>query len=182
MIEKTLSKRYAAALLKATEADGSTEETEQYLFALKQVYLTQKDFRGLLAQPRVPRTVKKGLLRRIFEGKAKPSFLSFLELLVDKNRQNLIPDIADSFDTLSDMTRGVVRIQVHSWRPLTDAQRAQLEVKLQKFAARKVILEVKVDPAVKGGLLCYAGGLVVDGTVASRLRSIEEKFKELQKI
>jgi F-type H+-transporting ATPase subunit delta len=179
VIEKTLAKRYAAALLKATDAEGSTEDAEQFLLALKQAYLSGKDFRGFLHQPRVPRAVKKGLLKRIFEGKAKQSFLDFLDLLVDKNRQDLIPDIADTFDALSDASRNVVRVQVRSWRPLTDAQRSGLQAGIQKFAVRNVILEEKVDPAVKGGLLCYAGDRVIDGSVAYRLKEIGEKFKEL---
>jgi F-type H+-transporting ATPase subunit delta len=179
VIEKTLAKRYAAALLKTTDAEGSTDEAEQFLLALKEAYLSQKDFRGLLAQPRVPRAVKKAMLRRIFEGKAKQSFLDFLELLVDKNRQDLLPDIADTFDALSDASRGVVRVQVRSWRPLTDAQRTGLKEGIQRFAKRQVILEEKVDPAVEGGLLCYAGDRVIDGSVAYRLKSIGEKFQEL---
>ena len=179
MIEKTLAKRYAAALLKATDAEGSTDEAEQFLAALKGAYLAQKDFRSLLAQPRVPRAVKKAMLRRIFEGKAKKSFLDFLELLVDKNRQDLLPDIADTFDALSDASRGVVRVQVRSWRPLTEAQRSGLREGIQRFAKRKVILEEKVDPAVEGGLLCYAGDRVIDGSVAYRLKAIGEKFQEL---
>ena len=182
MIEKTLAKRYAAALLKLTDADGSTEEVEVFLQALKDAYAHNKEFRGILAQPRVPRSIKKGMLRRIFEGKAKPSFLFFLELLVDKGRQDLIPDVADTFDALSDASRNVVRVQVRSWRPLTDAQRAGLQAGIQKFALRKVILEEKVDPETKGGLLCYAGDRVIDGSVAYRLKTIGEKFKELQKI
>jgi F-type H+-transporting ATPase subunit delta len=179
VIEKTLAKRYAAALLKMTDAEGSTDEAEQLLAALKEAYLSHKAFRGLLSQPRIPRAVKKGMLRRIFEGKAKKSFLDFLELLVDKNRQDLIPDVADTFDVLSDASRGVVRVQVRSWRPLTDAQRAGLHAGIQGFAKRKVILEEKVDPAVQGGILCYAGDRVIDGSVAYRLKSIGEKFKEL---
>ena len=182
MIEKTLAKRYAAALLKVTDAEGSTEEAEQILLALKDAYLSQKDFRGLLAQPRIPRSVKKGMLRRIFEGKAKKSLIDFLELLIDKNRQELMLDIAETFDALSDASRGVVRIQVRSWRPLTDAQRAGLQTKLQRIAERKVILEEKVDPATKGGVLCYAGDRVIDGSVAFRLKSIGEKFSQLQKL
>jgi F-type H+-transporting ATPase subunit delta len=182
VIEKTLAKRYAAALLKVTDADGSTEETEQLLLALKDAYLAQKDFRNLLAQPRIPRTVKKGMLRRIFEGKAKKSFIDFLELLIDKNRQELIPDIADTFDALSDASRGVVRVQVRTWRPLTDAQRAGLQAKMQRIADRRVVLEEKVDPEIKGGILCYAGDRVIDGSVAYRLKSIGEKFRELQKL
>ena len=104
------------------------------------------------------------------------------QLLIDKNRQDLLPDIADTFDALSDASRGVVRIQVRSWRPLTEAQRAGLQVKMQRIAERKVILEEKVDPATKGGLLCYAGDRVIDGSVAFRLKSIGEKFSQLQKL
>jgi len=182
VIEKTLAKRYAAALLKVTDAEGSTADVEQFLVALKNAYLTMKDFRSLLAQPRIPRKVKKEMLRRIFEGKAKPSFLEFLGLLIDKNRQALIPDLADSFDALSDVSEGVVRVQVRSWRPLTDAQRAGIQAGIQGVAVRKVILEEKVDPAVLGGVLCYAGDRVIDGSVAYRLKLFAEKFKELQKL
>ena len=182
MIDRTLAKRYAAALLKVTDADGSTEEAEQYLLALKDAYLGNKDFRGILSQPRIPRAAKKAMLHRIFEGKAKPSLVDFLDLLVDKNRLELIPAIAETFDILSDVSRGVVRIKVRSWRPLTDAQRAGLQAGLQRIAERKVILEEVVDPDTKGGLLCYAGDRVIDGSVAYRLKAIGEKFRELQKI
>jgi len=182
VIEKTLAKRYAAALLKVTDAEGSTADVEQFLVALKDAYLALKDFRSLLSQPRIPRKVKKEMLRRIFEGKAKPSFLEFLGLLIDKNRQDLIPDIADSFDALSDVSEGVVRVQVRSWRPLTEAQRSGIQAGIQGVAVRKVILEEKVDPAVKGGVLCYAGDRVIDGSVAYRLKQFAEKFKELQKL
>ena len=51
MIEKTLAKRYAAALLKVTDAEGSTEETESFLLALKDAYLSQKDFRAAINTP-----------------------------------------------------------------------------------------------------------------------------------
>lgn len=182
MIEKTLAKRYAAALLKVTDAEGSTEEAEQFLLALKDAYLALKDFRGILSQPRIPRAAKKAMLHRIFEGKAKKSLVDFLDLLVDKNRLDIIPDVADTFDALSDASQGIVRVKVRSWRPLTDAQRAGLQAGLQRIAERKVILEEVVDPATKGGLLCYAGDRVIDGSVTYRLKAIGEKLRELQKI
>jgi F-type H+-transporting ATPase subunit delta len=181
VIEKTLAKRYAAALLKITDAEGSTEETESLLLALKDAYLAQKDFRAVLSQPRVPRPVKKRLLAKIFEGKAKKSFTDFLELLVDKNRLEVIPDIADMFDRLADASKGVVKITVKSWKPLSDAQRSTLQSKLETLAGKKVAVDARVDPAVKGGMLVMYGDTVIDGTVAHRLKVIGEKFRELQK-
>jgi F-type H+-transporting ATPase subunit delta len=181
VIEKTLAKRYAAALLKITDADGSTEETEALLLALKDAYNSNKEFRAVLSQPRVPRAAKKRLLTKIFEGKAKRSFTDFLDLLVDKNRQDILPDIADMFDRLADASKGVVKITVKSWKPLSDAQRSSLQSKLERLANKKVAIDAKVDPAVKGGMLVMYGDTVIDGTVAHRLKMIGEKFRELQK-
>lgn len=181
MIEKTLAKRYAAALLKVTDAEGSTEETESLLLALKDAYNSQKEFRAVLSQPRVPRAAKKRLLGKIFEGKAKQSFTDFLDLLVDKNRQDIIPDIADMYDRLADASKGVVKITVKSWRPLSDAQRSDLQSKLERLAGKKVSIDARVDPGVKGGMLVMFGDTVIDGTVAHRLKVIAEKFRELQK-
>jgi len=180
--EKTLAKRYAAALLKVTDAEGSTEETEQLLLSLKESYLTQKDFRGLLAQPRVPRKLKKQLLHKVFDGRTRKSFTDFLDLLIDKNRQDLLPDIADMYDTLADASKGLVRVTVKSWRPLGPAQQAGLQAKLERVSGKKVLIQVQVDPALKGGLLVLFGDTVIDGTVAHRLKAIGERFRELQKI
>jgi F-type H+-transporting ATPase subunit delta len=181
VIEKTLAKRYAAALLKVTDAEGTTEETESFLLALKDAYISQKDFRAILAQPRVPRAVKKRLLVKIFEGKSKKSFTDFLQFLVDKNRQDIIPDIADMFDRLADASKGVVKILVKSWRPLTEAQRGGLQSKLEKLSGKKISIDARVDPSVKGGMLVMFGDNVIDGTVDHRLKEIGEKFRELQK-
>ena len=181
MIEKTLAKRYAAALLKVTDAEGSTEETESLLLALKDAYVAQKDFRAVLSQPRVPRAMKKRLLVKIFEGKSRKSFTDFLQFLVDKNRQDILPDIADMFDRLADASKGVVKILVKSWRPLTEAQSAALQTKLEKLSGKKIAIDARVDPSVKGGMLVMYGDNVIDGTVDHRLKEIGEKFRELQK-
>jgi F-type H+-transporting ATPase subunit delta len=181
VIEKTLAKRYAAALLRTTDEEGTTEETEALLLALKDAYNGNRTFREILSQPRVPRSVKKQILRKAFEGRAKPSFLDFLSLLVDKNRQTIIPDIADMFDRLADASKGVVRVKVRSWRPLLDPQRSNLEAKLTRLTGKKIALEAQSDPALKGGLLVMVGDTVIDGTVAHRLKEIEEKFRQLQR-
>ncbi len=181
MIEKTLAKRYAAALLRMTDAEGTTEEVEQLLLALKEAYLSNKAFRSILAQPRVPKSLKKTILRKAFEGRAKPSFLDFLTLLVDKNRQGILPDIADMFDRLADASKGVVRIKVKSWKPLSAPQQASLQTKLERLTGKKIGIEAQTDPALKGGMLVMVGDTVIDGSVAQRLKELGERFRELQR-
>jgi F-type H+-transporting ATPase subunit delta len=100
---------------------------------------------------------------------------------VDKNRQHIIPDVADMFDRLADASKGIMKVTVKSWRPLSDAQRASLQSKLEKLSGKKIAIDARVDPAVKGGMLVMFGDTVIDGTVAHRLKEIGEKFRELQR-
>jgi F-type H+-transporting ATPase subunit delta len=181
VIDKTLAKRYAAALLRVTDPEGSTEEVEQMLLALKEAYHADKALRDILSQPRVPKALKKSILRKPFEGRARPSFLEFLSLLVDKNRQTIIPDIADMFDRLADASRGIVRVQVRSWKPLSEPHRSALQGKLERLVGKKIELEARSDPALKGGMLVLVGDTVIDGSVAQRLKALGEKFREMQR-
>lgn len=181
MIERTLAKRYAAALLRVTDAEGSTEEAEANLLALKAAYEKDKAFRAVLSQPRIPRVKKKLFLRKPFEGRAKKSFLDFLELLVDKNRTDILPEVAEMFDRLADVSKGIVRVQVRSWRPLSDAHRTGLRGRLERLTGKKIEIEAQADPALKGGMLVRIGDTVIDGSVAHRLKQLGERLKEMER-
>ena len=181
MIERTLAKRYAAALLKVTDAEGSTEEAEALLLALRDAWRAQRGFRDLMASPKVPRAAKKALLRKALGGRAKESFLAFLDFLIEKNRGEILPEVSDVFDRLADASQGVVKVRVKSWKPLSDAQRARLDEKLVRLTGRKVLIEAETDPAVKGGLRIRVGDSVLDGTVEHRLKALEERFRELER-
>ncbi|HXG60512.1 MAG TPA: ATP synthase F1 subunit delta [Planctomycetota bacterium] len=181
MTEKTLAKRYAAALLRVSDAEGATEETETLLLALKDVYRRDKAFRAVLAQPRIPRKTKKALLRRAFEGRAPAFFVRFLDLLVDKGRLEILPEVADVFDRLADASKGIVRVRVRSWKPLSEDQRARLSGRLAALTGKKIEIQAEADPSVGGGLLVHIGDTVIDGTAAFRLREVAERFRELQR-
>lgn len=180
MIEKTLAKRYATALLAAVNKEGSVEETETTLLALRDAYRGQPKFRSLLSSPKVPRAAKKALLRKLLAG-ATPSVREFSDLLVDKNRVALIPEIADMFDRLADAFKGVVRVQVRSAFPLSDPQKNRLKADLDRLTGKSCDIEAVVERSLKGGLQVRMGDSVVDGTVAHRLKGLREKLQELQK-
>ncbi len=179
MLERTLAKRYAAALLRVAGPEGAVEEAESLLLALREVYERDKPFRATLSHPSVPRSMKKALLRRAFEGRARPSFLQFLELLVDKGRLNLIPEIAETFDRLADASRGTVRVKVRSWRPLSEAHRRRLAEQLGRLTGNSVEIQAETDASLQGGVLVRVGDSLIDGCVARRLKSFRERFKEL---
>ncbi|MBI4563709.1 MAG: ATP synthase F1 subunit delta [Planctomycetes bacterium] len=178
MIEKTLARRYAAAMLSVAEREGAVEDIERHLLALKEAYQKEAAFRRAMGQPRLPRAVRKKLLRKPFDGRVHPAFLDFLDLLVDKHRLHLIPDIAESFDHLADASQGIVRVAVRSTFPLSDSQRRTLLDLLVKITGRKVSLEETVDRSLQGGLSVRIGDSVIDGTVAHRMKELREHLLE----
>jgi F-type H+-transporting ATPase subunit delta len=178
MIEKTLAKRYAKAMLSVALKEGAVPQVEELLLALKAAYKSDVMFRKALAQPRIPKAARKKLLRKPFEGKALPAFLDLLDLLVEKHRINLIPDIADSFDAMADETHGVIRVQVASTFPLSSSQEKTLQAKLHSATGKQVEMRVTVDRALKGGMSVRIGDQVLDGTVLNRLKKLRERLFE----
>lgn len=176
MIEKTLAKRYASAMLSVALDEGKVEEVEEHLLALKSAYRADAAFRRALGQPRIPKSSRKKLLRKPFEGRSLPAFLDLLDLLVDKRRVGLIPDIADSFDQLADQSHGVVRVQVASAYPLSNAQEKALQDRLKSATGKKIEMRVDVNRALKGGLSVRIGDQVLDGTVLNRLKELRERL------
>jgi F-type H+-transporting ATPase subunit delta len=178
MIEKTLAKRYAAAMLAVALKEGAVAQVEEQLLALREAYRSDVTFRRALGQPRIPKASRKRLLRKPFEGRTIPAFLDFLDLLVDKNRFRLIPDIAESFDLLADATHGIVRVQVSAAFPLSGAQEKALHERLKAVTGKKVEMRVGVDRRLKGGISIRIGDQVLDGTVLNRLKGLRERLLE----
>jgi F-type H+-transporting ATPase subunit delta len=180
MIEKTLAKRYATALLAATNKEGAVEDTEANLLALGEAYRGNARFRAALSSPKVGRPEKKSLLRKVFANGTR-SLHEFFDLLVDKRRTNLLPDIAEMYDRLADEFKGLVRVRVRSAWPLPEPQKARLKSDLDRILGKSCTVEAQVDRSLKGGLQIRIGDSVIDGTVANRLKTLREKLHELQK-
>ncbi|MBI2932704.1 MAG: ATP synthase F1 subunit delta [Planctomycetes bacterium] len=180
MIEKTLSKRYAAALLTVTNKEGTVEQTESTLLALAQVYRENARFRGALSSPKIPRSSKRQFLHQALAG-ASQAVRDFFDILVRKNRTKLIPHIAEMYDRLADAFKGIVRVHVKSAYPLTQEQLGRIKTHLDRITGKTCALEPATDPSLKGGMLIRMGDTVVDGTVAYRLKTLREKLQELQK-
>lgn len=183
MIERTIARRYAASMLEVSDAAKITEEVEALLLVLKEVFLRDDVVRSTLVNPRFPRKDKKALLRRALRSHAPSELLSFLDLLVEKDRIRLLPQVAEAFDELADQSAGVVRVEVRSFLPLDPAQDASLRERLTRLVGmKKIKVDAKVDPGLRGGLWVRIGDTLIDGSVNTRLKQIRERLMELRAV
>lgn len=174
MIERTIARRYASALLALADQAKAVEAVETELLQIKAAWQANAELRKTMTHPLVPPAAKKAVVRQVFAGLSK-LMTDFLDKLIDKKRSNCLPEIAEVFDDLADRYAGVVRMTVESAVPLSDAQKAKLHGKLATLAqGRKVEIDAKVSPELLGGLRVRVRDSVIDGSVAGRLHGLKE--------
>lgn len=173
--ETTLARRYARALLQATIDTGEVARVEQDLHGLADSYEASPELRTYLGSPSFGREDKKRLLEGMLEGRVSPLTQRFARLLIEKGRFKHIRAIADAFDEANDAVMDVAKVSVTTFLPLSEAQRAKLIERLQRFTSRSTIrLDEKVDAGLLGGMVVRLGDTVLDGSVKGRLQRLRQ--------
>lgn len=172
--------RYASALF-----DLAKEQN-----AVDKVVADLKGFAGLVAaSPDLDRLVKnpvisaedqiKGLSAIL--GKVGISGLSanFLKLVASKRRLFAIEKMIRDFNALVDNDRGVARAEVTVAEDLSDSHMVALRDALKDASGgQSVEVDVKVDPAIIGGIVVKLGSRMVDSSLKTKLNAIRSRMKE----
>ena len=99
-------------------------------------------------------------------------FRSFVLLLVDRNRLNVLPLIARAYQELTDRQLGRVRAVVTSAKPLDVVTQGEIQRALERRTGKKVLMKSEVDPTLIGGVVARVGDLVLDGSLRTRLAAV----------
>lgn len=97
---------------------------------------------------------------------------NFVHLLADNGRLELLPQIAEQYESLRADVENTVDVVVTSAMPLTAEQSANLTAALAKRLKRTVRLQQEIDPKLIGGAIVRAGDFVVDGSLRGRVERL----------
>jgi F-type H+-transporting ATPase subunit delta len=170
--------RYAKALLDVlypAKAEAGREQLLQFNSVLAQ----QQDARTFLENPTVSAERRKDLLKRLGDTLALDvPIRNFLGLLIDRNRLDLLDEIASTYEALLDEKLGVVRARITSALELNSQQRDEVAARLQALTGKKVRMEVSVDPALIGGLVAQVGSTIYDGSIRQQLNTFRNNLTQ----
>lgn len=182
MIERTIAKRYARALLDVAVAAKGVARIEEEVLEVGRIYRDEAGLASILENPIVTRDEKKQAIRSLFEGKVSKEVIDFLDLLIDRRRCDLIPEIEELFDDLADEYEGVVRATVTSAQPLSELEAKRVHDKLAILLGGKVVdMRQETDATLLGGMLIRIRDTVFDATVAGKLKRLHEGLLFAQK-
>lgn len=165
----TLARPYARALfMQANETKQLKSVSEALSFSAQAAVVPE--LATLLGNPRV---ANAQLLDLLGHPEVSDSLSQFLLVLAENNRLALLPEIAVMFEQLVAESEHVIKTNVTSAAPLSDAELAKLTNALKKRFGREVEIHTAVDESLIGGAIIDAGDLVIDGSVRNKLARLK---------
>lgn len=175
MREDTVAANYAETLFALAERH---EGVEAFGAGVESVAALMEDptVREFLVTPRVSAGDKKAALERVLGGVVPSMLLRFLQVVVDKGRQRLLPAIAAAYREMLERHLGRRHMEVTVARPLTKGDKEDLAAKLSSATGAIVIPHVQVRPAIIGGIVIREGDTVYDGSVKRQLDAMRRRL------
>ncbi len=178
MIDTTLAKRYAKALVQIGQEKNALESYGSSLTALVELTETSKEFKEILINPVFTKDDKKLIASSLMEKMGTdPIVRNFVSLLIDRKRIDQLPGIVKAFQQLIDEISGIKRGTIVSAGPLNDDEIGQVTQALSQISGTKVLVTAEVDPSLIGGLVAKVGDQVFDGTIRTQLNQLKESLK-----
>lgn len=173
--------RYALALHELAAEKGVAAQVGAALDGFKTLMDNSGDLRRLVRSPAFSAEEQGRALGAVLD-KAGIAGLAadFLKLLASKRRLFAVSDVISAYGALQDAAEGVTRAQAVVAAPLSDAQANALRDQIAAAAgAKKVEVDVKVDPSILGGLVVRLGSNMVDTSIRTKLNAIRTRMKEV---
>jgi F-type H+-transporting ATPase subunit delta len=103
---------------------------------------------------------------------------NFLKVLTANRRLFAVADVIRAFRALVAKFKGEAAADVTVAEPLSDKNLDALKTALKSVTGKDVALNVKVDPAIIGGLVVKLGSRMIDSSLRTKLNSIKHAMKE----
>ncbi len=175
--EGKVAKRYAKALLELC-APAQLEAVRDALNEFAALWSSDMQLRGALLNPAIPANSRNAIVSDI-AGKIRSgdkNFLSFLLLLVQNGRCNVLPEIARVFSTMIDELKKLLSLEITSAFEVPANEKGDLQSKIQSQYGAMASLTWKTDGSLLGGLLIRAGDKLLDSSVKGSLEKIRSRL------
>ena len=167
-----IERRYAKALMDAIKDKDDKIKASHELDEISELFNTNSQFKKALLDPRISSNVKTGVVREIFS-ETNPMFISFISLLIDKNRIKYLNGIAKEYSELTKIMNNELFINIISASSLDDDEINGISDKYKKlYNATTVKYDLTIDESLLGGVKVVVGNKVYDGSLKTQLRNI----------
>jgi F-type H+-transporting ATPase subunit delta len=170
-----VARRYAQALLELGTELGQLDAIVGEVVDAANAWEASADLRNAIENPLVAHDMKKAVMSDVSThlgvGQATRNTL---QILIDRRRMKTLPYIARFLRELADSQKGIVRAEVTTATPLSDAYYAKLQEQLERMTGKKVVVDRLEDAALIAGVVTRIGDRIFDGSLRTRLQAMKD--------
>jgi F-type H+-transporting ATPase subunit delta len=176
MNNATIGRNYAETLLTLATREGRAEEWGTLIESVASAMQEDQTLKTFLESPKLAAARKIEILKAALGERVPPLFLRFLETVIMKRRQMVIPEIAQEYRALIDESEDRVHANVTVAREPSEPEQDALKRQLSRLFGKRVMPHISINPAILGGVIVKVGDTVMDGSVRRRLASLRTRM------
>jgi F-type H+-transporting ATPase subunit delta len=176
MVNRKVARRYSKALYSLASELNQVDNVKNDFIDIKSSINASNELKRFIESPIINPDKKSAVLNEIFSGKVSELSMKFILLLSEKNRINMLYDIADNMLKLINEERNIIEAKITTAIEMTDKEKTTINQMLKKYTGKEISSEFSVDRAIKGGFLARIDDRIIDASLARQLELLKEKF------
>jgi F-type H+-transporting ATPase subunit delta len=171
----TIARPYAHAAYSYAAESNDVPEWSAMLNALAEA-VVHPDLQPLISDPRVSEEQLESLLDDVLAQLLNEKRKNFIATLVDAERLELAPEIAELFERKKAAAAGVIEVNVESAFEMTGPEQDRLASAVRARLGKDCELSTAVNSDLIGGAVIRVGDSVIDISLKGRLRALQQRL------
>ncbi len=172
-----LAARYAKSLIGLSIEQGKLEAVFNDMKMLKSICKISPDFVNMLRSPIILADKKAKIIAAVTEGKTDALTSSFIHLLVTKNRESNLLEIASAFVDQYNEIKNIHQVKLTTAVAVSDDVKQAIIQKVSTMPGIGAVeLETAVNPGLIGGFVLETDNNLVDASVLRDLKDVKKQF------
>lgn len=176
MSETKVASRYAKSLLDLAKEQNNLEEVNNDVTFFLSVCKQSPDLVKLFRNPVVKTDMKQTVVNKIFASRVTKLTQLFFEIIIRKNREFYIVEIAKEFRNQYNQFKGIMQAQVTTAVELDNQLITEIREFISKQTGKQIELAAKINPEIIGGFLIQMEDKLFDASIASKLSNIKKNL------
>jgi F-type H+-transporting ATPase subunit delta len=180
MSDRAIIARYAKALYLASQESSQLDTVNKDIEVAHQIFQENPELGKFLRSPAISRKSKMTLLRESFGGQVSEIVLNFWQLLLDKNRQDVILQVFPVFREIRQKDAQIYEAVVSYASASAIADEQMLTQFIKKNAAlpahATILTRTKINPELIGGFILQVDNKYFDYSLKGQLDRLKNEI------
>ena len=170
--------RYAKALLSLSNEQDNLIDSYNDMLLLDDICSKSKELSLLLKSPIVKTDHKLKIFDQIFTDKLSRISMDFLNIIIRKRRESIVPEIAKSFIRLYKTKNNISTATITTATPISEELRDQIIHYIKSHTKNTVELKEMIDENIIGGVVVRMGDKQLDASISTEISELRQTFNK----